>query len=92
MSYKLELTGQAESHLMEWKKSGRKKILLKIACLLEEITLHPRTGSGHVEPLKGDLSGFWSRRIDKGSRIVYKIDDDKVLVTIISMRKHYSDK
>ena len=84
MIYKLLLTKKAEEHLKEWKKSGQKKTLLKIISLFEELQLHPTSGTGQVEQLKGNLSGYWSRCIDKGSRMVYFIEEDKVVVTIIS--------
>lgn len=89
MTYKLVLTPQAQKHLEEWSKSGQKKTLEKIAKLLEELTLHPKTGTGQVEQLKGNLSGFWSRRINKADRIIYSIEDEKVVVTVISMKGHY---
>ena len=89
MNYKILLTKKAEEHLKEWKKSGQKKPLLKIISLFEELQLHPTSGTGQVEQLKGNLSGYWSRRIDKGSRMVYFIEEDKVVVTIISLKGHY---
>ncbi len=92
MIYELILQPEAERHLEEWKKSGQKKILKKIASLFAELQLHPTTGSGQVEQLKGNLSGFWSRRIDKGSRMVYTIENDKVIVTVVSLKGHYRDK
>ena len=49
MIYKIELTVTAEQHLKEWSKSGQKKILKKIADLFEELSLHPHSGTGHVE-------------------------------------------
>ena len=69
-------------------KSGQKKTLLKIISLFEELQLHPTSGTGQVEQLKGNLSGYWSRGIDKGSRMVYFIEEDKVIVTIISLKGH----
>lgn len=89
MTYTLVLTPQAQKHLEEWSKSGQKKTLEKIAKLLEELTLHPSTGTGQVEQLKGNLSGFWSRRINKADRIIYSIEDEIVTVTVISMKGHY---
>lgn len=89
MNYKILLTKKAEEHLKGWKKSGQKKTLLKIISLFEELQLHPTSGTGQVEQLKGNLSGYWSRRIDKGSRMVYFIEEDKVVVTIISLKGHY---
>ena len=92
MRYKLVLTPEAERHLDEWRKSGQKKTLLKIAALLEELCKHPTTGTGKVEQLKGDLEGYWSRRINKASRLIYKIEEDIITVFVISLKGHYGDK
>ena len=89
MTYLLILTPEAQKHLETWSKSGQKKTLEKIAKLLEELTLHPKTGTGQVEQLRGNLLGFWSRRINKADRIIYSIEDEKVTVTVISMKGHY---
>ncbi|MDE7387325.1 MAG: Txe/YoeB family addiction module toxin [Muribaculaceae bacterium] len=92
MTYSIILTPEAEKHLREWQRSGQKKILKKIAALFEELTLHPTTGTGKVEQLKGSLTGLWSRRIDHGSRMIYRIEDERIIVTVISLRGHYGDK
>ena len=92
MSYKIELTPQAEQHLKEWQRSGQTKILNKIATFFKELVDHPTTGTGQVERLKGNYSGYWSRRIDKSSRMVYSIEDDRVVVTVVSLKGHYGDK
>ena len=92
MRYKLVLTPEAERHLDEWRKSGQKKTLLKIAALLEELCEHPTTGTGKVEQLKGDLEGYWSRRINKASRLIYKIEEDIITFFVISLKGHYGDK
>lgn len=86
------LEPEAERHLDEWRKSGQKKTLLKIAALLEELCEHPTTGTGKVEQLKGDLEGYWSRRINKASRLIYKIEEDIITVFVISLKGHYGDK
>lgn len=83
---------EAERNLKEWRKSGQKKTIKKIADLFEELRQHPTTGTGHVEQLRGNLSGLWSREINKGDRLIYCIEDDKVIVTVISLKGHYSDK
>ncbi len=54
--------------------------------------MHPTTGTGHVEQLKGNYSGYWSREISKGDRIIYSIEDDKVIVYAVSLKGHYGDK
>lgn len=92
MSYELVLMPEAEKHLKEWRKSGQKKTLKKIADLFEELRQHPTTGTGHVEQLKGNYSGYWSREINKGDRIIYSIEDDKVIVNVVSLKGHYNDK
>lgn len=71
---------------MAWQQED-KKILRKINSLIKEIQRTPFKGKGKPEPLKFDLSGFWSRRIDREHRLVYKIENDEVL--IFSCRYHY---
>ena len=92
MIYKLILMPEAERHMKEWRMSGQKKTLKKIADLFEELRLHPTTGTGHVEQLKGNLSGLWSREITKGDRMIYGIEDEKVIVNVVSIKGHYGDK
>lgn len=92
MSYELVLSDEAVRHLKIWRMSGQKKTLKKIAGLFEELREHPTTGTGHVEQLKGNLAGLWSREISKGDRMIYGIEDDKVIVTIVSLKGHYGDK
>ena len=69
-----------------WLRDDRKK-LIKINTLIKEIIRTPFTGKGKPEPLKYDLAGFWSRRIDTEHRLVYRIEDKSVL--IYSCRYHY---
>lgn len=64
-----------------------KKTLKKINKLIENICRNGNSGIGKPEPLWGDLSGFWSRRINEKDRLVYKIDEKNVY--IISCRYHY---
>lgn len=71
------------------KHAGNKPALAKIEKLFVELTLHPRTGTGQVEALKGDFSGFWSRRIDRYNRLIYAIEDEIVTVVVISVKGHY---
>jgi toxin YoeB len=71
-----------------WKKSGNKRVQSKITKLLESICLTPYSGIGKPEPLKHELSGYWSRRITDEHRLVYTIVNDRI--RIISLRFHYS--
>jgi toxin YoeB len=64
-----------------------KKTLKRINKLITATQRSPFEGIGKPEPLKENLSGFWSRRIDDGHRLVYAVDDNKL--TIISCRYHY---
>lgn len=64
-----------------------KGMLRKINRLIEECCRHPFDGTGKPEPLKGDLAGYWSRRIDREHRLVYRIHDD--MLEIIQCRYHY---
>ena len=92
MKYEIVLTDEALRHLELWKKSGQKKTIAKIMSLFKELEEHPATGTGQVERLRGEFEGYWSRRIDKQSRLVYTIEDDVVRVIVVSMRGHYGDK
>ncbi|MDR1883363.1 MAG: Txe/YoeB family addiction module toxin [Prevotella sp.] len=69
-----------------WKKSGNLSIMNKITRLMEEIAAHPFTGSGKPEPLKYELSGKWSRRINYEHRIIYSVNEDTIEIHVFSMR------
>jgi toxin YoeB len=87
MSYALDFTDDAKSDLKFHKKSGNKATLKKIVTFLEEITEHPFTGTGKPEPLKHDLSGKWSRRINQEHRLVYEVIE--TIVKVYSAKGHY---
>ena len=92
MSYALKLTNDAIEDIEILKKSGDKSTLKKLAILLEELTEHPRTGTGRPEELKHDFTGCWSRRISAKHRLVYRIEEDQVAVIILYAAGHYKDK
>ena len=69
-----------------WQKSD-KKVLKRINQLIKEIQRTPFEGIGKPEPLKHALSGYWSRRINEEHRVVYRIDDDSILIA--QLRHHY---
>jgi toxin YoeB len=58
-------------HYQHWLKHDRKNVS-KINGLIRECQRHPFEGTGKPEPLRGDLAGFWSRRIDREHRLVYR--------------------
>ena len=70
-----------------WKASGNKIVQRKISKLIEDIRAHPKTGMGKPEQLKFELSGKWSRRIDRKNRIIYEIKDNQI--DILSLKGHY---
>lgn len=92
MAYSIHFTPKAIKDLAELKKSGNKAVMAKIERLLLELAEHPTIGAGQVEALKGNFSGFWSRRIDKFNRIIYTIEEEIITVTVISAKGHYSQK
>jgi len=71
-----------------WRWSAEdKKVFGKINSLIIEISRDPFHGTGKPEPLKGNLSGYWSRRITEKHRLVYKVLTDQIV--IISCKYHY---
>lgn len=66
-----------------------KKTLKRINLLLKDIEREHFNGIGKPEPLKGDLSGFWSRRIDDANRLIYRINGN--IMEILSCKGHYED-
>lgn len=74
---------------LDWQEQDR-KILRRINKLITEIQRNLLNGLGKLEPLKENLSGCWSRRIDEANRIVYFIHDD--VIHVIACKGHYGDK
>lgn len=83
----IEFLDKALDDIDYWKKSGNKTIQKRITKILASISKTPWTGIGKPEPLKHELSGYWSRRINEEHRIVYTVSNDKIKV--ISLRFHY---
>jgi len=71
--------------------SQDKKTIRRINNLIEDIERNGHDGIGKPEPLRNDLSGWWSRRIDDHNRLVYRIVDDNA-VEIAQCKGHYGDK
>ncbi|MBS8228752.1 Txe/YoeB family addiction module toxin [Vannielia litorea] len=80
-------TAEAWSHHTYWQKAD-KKLIAKINALIKECQRHPFEGTGKPEALRGDLSGFVSRRINHAHRLVYRIHGNAI--EIVSCRYHYS--
>ena len=91
MSYNIAFLPQARKDFDEWKKTDEKTVV-KIKEILKDIAEHPYSGIGKPEPLKHNLTGKWSRRINKNYRIIYSVDGEKILVYVFSMKGHYQNK
>ena len=76
-------------HWEYWRKTDP-KIAKRIVRLLNDIKEHPFTGIGKPEPLKFELSGKWSRRINQEHRIIYSVNNMRVEVYILSMKYNYT--
>ena len=82
----LAWTDEAWESYIYWQRQD-KKTLKRINKLIKATKSTPFDGIGKSEPLRENLSGFWSRRIDDTNRLVYAVDDN--YLTIISCRFHY---
>ena len=86
MSRKVAWTDEAWKDYIYWQTQD-KKTLKRINKLIDDTKRQPFEGIGKPEPLRENLSGFWSRRIDDANRLVYAVDDN--FITVISCRYHY---
>lgn len=83
---RLIFSNQSWDDYLYWQKNDR-QVLKKINQLVKDIKRTPFEGIGKPEPLKHELSGFWSRRITDEHRLVYLIDESGL--SIVSCRFHY---
>ena len=83
---KIIFSKNAWEDYVSWQKND-KKILKRNNMLIKDMQRNPFHGIGNPEPLKYDLSGFWSRCINREHRLVYQVFDDEIL--IYSCRYHY---
>jgi toxin YoeB len=92
MALELRFTPSAWADYVWWQSQDR-KTLKRINALVESALRTPFEGLGKPEALSGDLSGFWSRRIDEKNRLVYAVDHSagSRALTVISCRFHYGD-
>jgi len=90
MTETVSFTIEGLNDYIYWQTQDR-KTMVKINKLIRDIVRHGHEGIGHPEPLKGDLSGKWSRAIDDKNRLTYRIHDDG-MVEIFNCKGHYGDK
>ncbi|MCF8363936.1 MAG: Txe/YoeB family addiction module toxin [Prolixibacteraceae bacterium] len=87
--YKIKILPKADKEIRSYQKAGNKNAVRKIQKIVKELQVHPATGTGQPEKLKYELTGYWSRRIDKKNRLTYRIEEDVVTVVIASALGHY---
>ena len=83
---KVAFLPEAFGQYVEWQRQNR-TMTDKINRLIEECRRRPFDGIGKPEPLKGDYSGWWSRRIDREHRLVYRVEGDTLIIA--QCRYHY---
>lgn len=91
MKYNVDFTKDAQRVVKKWKKSNP-ILYKKLVVILDEISMHPRIGTGHPEPLRGGNDITYSRRLSAHDRIIYDIYDETVTVLVIDVEGHYDDK
>ncbi|HAL83613.1 MAG TPA: Txe/YoeB family addiction module toxin [Mucilaginibacter sp.] len=90
--YTIVVQKAAQKQLQMHNKSGDKSSIKRINQIFEELSEHPETGVGKPERLRFELSGLWSRQINKKDRLIYLIEDNIITVTVVSAIGHYGDK
>lgn len=83
---KIALSDQAREDIAWWNRTNP-RMTARVRRLLEQIMENPFSGPGRPEPLKYELSGWWSRRISLEHRLVYRVEGDTIQV--LSCRYHY---
>jgi toxin YoeB len=84
----IQFSQEAWNQYLDWQKRDRRAIK-RINDLLEDIGRGGHQGIGKPEPLKGNFSGLWSRRIDEKHRLVYRVDGE--ILQIMQCMGHYND-
>jgi len=87
--YQIKIKVTAQKDLLKISKSGDISTIQKVETIFHELEEHPKTGAGKPEQLRHDLTGFWSRRLNRKDRIIYEIDEDEAVVTVLSVLGHY---
>ena len=91
MIYSIRLSDRVKDDLARLAKS-EPKAFAKAGKFIEELRVHPKTGTGHPEPLKGLPEGRWSRQITKKHRLIYQIFETEVYVDVLATYGHYDYK
>lgn len=90
MKYTIIVEKPAQVHFEKITKSGNKNDIKRLQQIVLELENHPTIGIGNPEPLKHQLSGYWSIRINKKDRLIYQIiEEPDNLVVVVSALGHY---
>lgn len=90
--FRVVVMQEAAADIAKHKKSGDKGSIKKIQKILIELTETPYEGVGNPEELLYEMTGKWSRKINKKDRMIYAVNDETVTVLVISAMGHYDDK
>ena len=92
MSYTIVYSTKADADIADLKRSNT-PAFHKLLKLIKELYEHPQSGTGKPELMKhGKYKGLWSRRISGIHRLVYSINDNEIMVLIVSAKDHYNDR
>lgn len=89
--FRIKIEKLAQNHIEKFYKAGNKGNRKKIEKILLELSETPYSGTGQPEQLKYELTGYWSRRINQKDRIVYRVEEQIVMVYVVSAMGHYED-
>lgn len=89
--FRIKIEKLAQNHIEKFYKAGNKGNIKKIEKILLELSETPYSGTGQPEQLKYELTGYWSRRINQKDRIIYRVEDQIVMVYVVSAMGHYED-
>ena len=89
--YKISYTERVKKDIIALKRN-EPQCFKKVVKLIDELVEHPTTGTGNPKQLSSNRAGQWSRRISSKHRLIYMIDNDNVVVLLLSAYGHYDDK
>jgi toxin YoeB len=92
MVFKVLIEKNAQLDIEKIIRSGNKSDIKKLGLFLKELTINPFEGNGKPEQFKYELADYWSRRINKKDRLIYRVEDEIVTVIVVSALGHYYDK
>lgn len=89
MKYTIRIEKKADHDIRQIIRSANKSDIKKLRQILDELEQHPEKGTGRPEKLRYELTGCWSRRINKKDRLIYEINETEAVVLIFSAAGHY---